>query len=758
MHETANEIDSQPLFEAKFTLGNGYMGSRGILEECPPKAVPGTYFAGIFDHLAFPEAQIINAPNPFHLAVLLPQDEQLAIFKAQTESHERILDLQKGLLYRHSIFKSQNNTEFDYQSLRFVSMNDLHVAVMHSVISPLSQSCMLTIDTSIDLNVKNQGLRENIQTFSIDEQEQMGDVEFICIRSLDHQKKIAYAQKTVIHLQGKTQPFSSPFSTYCVNKEEFITITKYIVFLTSKDVIDPSFLKESALEKLSSIVDKGFIQLLEEHCQAFRRRWDLYDIKLIGDNEAQAALRFNIYHLLIAANENVKDTSIGAKTLSGEGYKGHVFWETELLLFPCYLFSEPSVARQLLEYRFHRLPAAKKMTESKGYKGVLFPWESADTGLNETPFWSQDFDGTIRPIKTGGNSLHINLAIFYAIDSYYNVTQDIDFMHQMGLSMIIEMARFWKKKVVHNRKKDLYKIKRIMGPDEFHEEVNNNAYTNMLVAWSLEKTSLLISDFLKNYPYQTREILKAHKFFTRELRKLKTIAEKMYIPTHNDILVQFDKYLKLKDVSPLTLDSNGLPMFPADVLVMDLFKTQYVKQADVILLILLLPNSFNREIAEKNFNFYDARTLHKSSWSPPIHSAVAAQLGLQDKAYHYLTISLNSDKKNLYGNTRDGVHTPAIGGSWIAIVYGLCGLRALEDRLVIMPNLPPTWSSISFKVLFRGIFIHIHIDQYAVSLHLQESANLGASIRVQVCGEIQELEAGSRCLLPLQACSIFDLG
>jgi kojibiose phosphorylase len=762
-YEDNIEQGLQGVNESLFTLGNGYIGSRGIYEESAHNLLVGTFFAGVYDRATFIVPELMNAPNPFHLTIYSSQldfrlgvekralgvytlvqedasdednnaenssaksihsskDEKLDLYETSFERHRRVLDLRKGLLVRHTVF-NHTTGDVDYQSIRFISNKDVNIAVMRIVITSLTQDAHFSIQTDIDTNVKNSGiiLERHVRCFSIFATERINTFDYLSVESLDHENEIAYGQQIFLDLNGNTEPISHYNFEFELKKGCKATITKIITCHHANNLSDRRHLKEMVTHSLQIACDKGFAHLLHEHINAFENRWQQYDIKIVGDTDMQSIMRLNLYHLLIANHLDVKDISIGAKMLTGEGYKGHVFWETELLLFPCYLHSEPILARQLLEYRFNRLPAAKKIAADKGYKGALYPWESAHTGFDVTPPWTEDLDGTIKVVHTGKQSLHVNLAIFHAIYVYFNSTQDVEFMLRMGLLMIIEMARFWKSRVVHNRRKNLYKIKQVMGPDEFHDNVKNNAYTNKLVAWSLEKTVFLINKFQKEFPEETTKILKVTQLYAREKDRLKVISTRMWVPIKRKIILQFDGYLKLKLARTPSLDVFGIPKPLPDMLVIDFYKTQFIKQADVILLLLLLPTTFDRKTIEANFHFYNVRTLHKSSWSPPIYSAVAAQLDYHERAYHYFGIALNTDKKNIFGNSKDGMHAPALGGSWISFIYGFCGLRVIDDKLLMTPHLPILWQFVSFKFFYMDFILHVTINQHQVKIFVERA-------------------------------------
>lgn len=761
LEEENSDSELQQTNESIYTLGNGYIGSRGVYEEMPLDSLPGTFFAGIFEESKSKVAELINAPNPFFLSIELTKNEKLNLSQMKFTHHQRILDLKKGFLTRHTIFQNKNNELFDYQSMRFISNDKLNIAMMQVKITPLTKAADFFVDARIDTQVRNHGiiLEKNCQDFTIDEECNIGTLGYLSVNSLDGEKRIAFGQEIFVTMSNNDKKIPNNQFALHLEKDHTATITKMITFHAARKLMPRRKLKAIVTDCLENVSEKSFEQIFQDHAFVFENKWKNYDIQIAGDSEIQSALRLNLYHILIANHVEVTDVSVGAKLLTGEGYKGHIFWEAELLMLPCYLYSEPILARQLLEYRFNRLRAAKQNATDKGFKGALFPWESAASGKEETPSWTEDLDGTIKIVHTGHQSLHINVAIFYGLSLYFWATSDVEFMLEKGIVMMIEMARFWKSRVVYNKKLDTYKIKNVMGPDEFHDSLNNNAYTNYLVAWSLEKTISLLKWFHETFPEETNQILKNSKFYSREKIKIEKIAKHMWIPQHDKIMPQFDNYLKLKELRTPSLDVFGLPQLPSDFLVIDLYKTQFIKQADVVLLLFLLPKYFEKKLVETNFHFYEPRTLHKSSWSAPIYSGVAAQIDCNERAYHYLKIALDTDKKDIFRNAHQGVHTPAIGGAWVSLVFGFCGVRVLEGKLSITPHLPELWRSVSFQFHYLDFLIKVNISQIDLRITLENAKvdwlfNSGKrkpipSALVEVGGEVIEMMPGPEYVIPL---------
>lgn len=714
-------VEDQTLKESIFTLGNGYLGSRGTYEENPQRSDQGTFFAGIYNKNGQKVAELLNAPNPFFLRLSV-DNQFLEAFQTNVTGHHRTLDMNKGLLHRQTLFRTETGTVIDYQSLRFLSMADKHLGVMTVDVTSHDRDLLLTFDISIDLNVYNLSVTSQTKFFEVVREEHEGSLYFLTVRSLDGQHEISYGQRTTFSYKDENAELSSLKTTLKIERGKPLVLTKYLIFMTSNDIPDENERKLAIVKKLQTIARTDFHQVIEEHLDAWQERWQSQDIQLQGDPPLQHALRFNLYQLIIAAHPHAALNSVAAKLLTGEGYLGHIFWEAELLLLPAYLAAQPSIARDFLEYRFRRLAPALQIAESKNYRGALYPWESAGSGYEETPKWSVDLDGTMTPVYTAKYAFHVNLAIFYAINYYYLATADVEFMLSKGLAMMISLCRFWRSKIALDHNNNLYQVEHVMGPDEFHVDINNSYYINFLIAWSFKRLVELVTQFQTDYSVQTTQLLKNCHFYEKDQEKLLHISENIHLPTKKKLLIQFDQYLTLRPTEKIMLNAEGLPMIPSNILVADLGTTQYVKQPEVVLLFMLFPNLFSDKTKEENFEFYNSRTLHRSSWSPPVSSAVAAQLGQNEQAYHYLQLALFTDLKNIFANSQSGIHAPTVGGAWNAIIRGFAGLDITDQGLVLKPNLFSTWRALTFKIFYRDFYVNFTLEQDKVAVFLEEAA------------------------------------
>ncbi len=715
--ETGWDPELQNLHETRLALGNGYIGSRSILEENPPDCRPGTFFSGLYEGTRSLVPELVNAPNPIDFRISVG-GEKLGVVTMDVVNHKRILDMYKGILARHTTYSNARKKRFNYQSMRFFSMYDENIAVMQVYLTSLDEDATFTLTNSIDASIMNRGLvtEGDKQHVTVVESSKSGSVRCVCTRTIEKGILISYRSQVVVK-KGK-KVYSAPDWTFQLRlkKGESACITNYLSFHTSFGA-SMEKTKRASLGSVTRSVKKGFDQLIREHCKAWEKKWKRANIEIDGDPAIERAIRFNIYHLLIAASENCDDVSIGAKSLTGEGYRGHIFWDTEIFCLPFFVYTNPTIARNLLLYRYRRLNAARKIAREKGYQGAMFPWESADTGEETTPSWYKDGRGKIQKVLTMEQECHITADIAYAAVHYFMATNDADFMLNYGLEIILEAARFWASRLEYKQRKKRYEINNVIGPDEFHEGVNNNAYTNILAQWNLRAAAKFFNVFQRRYPAEVKKLMARINLKVSDLRNWGQMASKIYIPfsKKTGILEQFEGFFK-KRKSPLPeLDHLSVPLYPKGI--RDIGNTQYVKQADVVMILFLLSDIFSLETKRKNYLYYEERALHKSSLSAAIHAAVGAEVGEEHKACHYFEIATYADLKNIYGNTDAGIHAASLGGVWQALINGFAGVRIRKGVLSFNPQVPSEWKSIRFSIIFRGVDISVNIYGNKVVLY-----------------------------------------
>ena len=720
MKETHWEKDLQSIREAQFALGNGYLGTRGILEEIPFDSLPGTYIAGIYDRIGSQVAELVNFPNPFVFKLTI-DGEKLDISIMKILHHERILNMKKGLLLRHTLYQDSKKRKYDYQSLRFVSMDKKNIGAMQIVFTPLDSNCEIEIQAGIDTAVWNvsaltEGRKKHFKIKDIDRHQ---NARCLVVETLEKKYIVIYWSGFYYETGNKKIFAKDDTIVLKLKKNQTVIFTKifYIKHLPYSEYTPK--VKEVLFKKFYRTFHANFQDILKKHIKIWNLLWKKAEVFIEGALHIQQNLRFNIYHMLICANTDNGFSSIGARTLTGEGYRGHVFWDAEIFLMPFYLFNFPEVAKNMLLYRYKRLDKAREIALKNGFKGAQFPWESADTGTEETPEWARDINGNIIKIYTHKMEHHITADIAYAVYKYYLVTADEEFMENYGYEMLFETARFWSHRLEFTRRKK-YEIRHVIGPDEFHIDVNNDAYTNMMAKWNLLTAYDVFFKLKKKNPDLLNKLKRKLDLKEKEVRNWKKKASLIFINIKkNRLIEQFDGYLRLKKPDFIKRDENGIPILPPHLSTKDLGKTQLVKQADVIMLLYLLSDVFTTKTRKINYEFYIERTVHKSSLSAPICAIAACECGDLNRAYNLFNVALKADINNLYGNTRDGIHAASLGGVWQAVIFGFAGVSIKKEKLQINPRLPRAWRKIIFSLFWRGALIKFEVSNEIVRIRIE---------------------------------------
>ena len=469
---------------------------------------------------------------------------------------------------------------------------------------------------------------------------------------------------------------------------------------TSRDDDDPA---ARASERLKEAVGTGVSTLLERSARAWADRWATADVEITGDEETQRKARFAIYHLIGCANPEDEYASAGARSLTGERYKGHVFWDTEIFVLPFFVYTHPPSARALLMYRYHTLPAAREKARSLGYRGALYAWESTDTGEDVTPPFVYNSAGERLEILTGSQEHHISSDIAYGIWQYWRATQDEGFFLEAGAEMLLEVARFWASRA--ERGEDgRYHVQKVIGPDEFHEHADDNAYTNLMAQWVLRRGRQTVEWLRTHHPDRWRALSARIGFEEAELMAWGAVAEGLVdnLDPETGLFEQHRGYFDLEHIDLRDFEPRTKPM---DVLLgwSRLTRSQIIKQADVIMLLFLLGDEYPREVHQANFRFYEPRTSHDSSLSPSFHALAAARSGDLETAKRYFERAANLDLDFARGVTAaGGVHIAALGGMWHALIFGFGGMFVETEGPRFEPHVPEGWQMLRFSVLWRG--------------------------------------------------------
>lgn len=679
--------------ESLFAIGNGYVGSRGSLAEGSPLSAPATFVAGVFEAAPGSVPGLATIPDWTHLSMAV-EGHPVRLEAGTNLEHRRILDLRQGILWREWRYQDAAGRISRMRGLRLASMADRHLLIQSVTLSPENYSGSISVDAVLP--------------------------EPTTWRAAGTIIAVAAAQ----HIEGPESPSTElPILVagqvaLDVELGKTYRLDRLVAIHTSRDTDQPVAV---AREHAERVQETDVATLVEQHREAWLVRWQACDIRIDGDPAAQRALRFAAYHLLSAANPEDERVSIGARALTGSAYKGHVFWDTEIFMLPFFTLTYPEAARALLMYRFHTLPAARAKAAHLGYRGALYAWESADTGEDVTPPFVIAPDGEVVQIRAGALEQHISADIAYGVWSYWRATSDEPFLLDAGAEILIETARFWASRA-QPEEDGRYHIRGVIGPDEYHECVDDNAYTNGMARWNLEIGNAVARLVAERWPEQWRALAGRLALDPDEPDRWLALARDLYtgFDERTGLFEQFQGYFDLDDIDLATFEPRSAPM---DVLLgrERIQRSKVIKQPDVVMLLYLLWECFPPEVRAANFRYYEPRCGHGSSLSPAIHALIAARLGDVTLAQRYFQQAIEIDLANNMGNAAGGIHAAALGGLWQAAVFGFAGLSLTDAGPEPHPNLPLHWRVLSLRLQWRG-------QQHDITLPAQASP---AELRTQ---------------------------
>ncbi|MBU1027275.1 MAG: glycoside hydrolase family 65 protein [Candidatus Margulisbacteria bacterium] len=729
----------QAMYESLFTLGNGYLGMRGAFEENPHGSYRGMYIAGVFDKAESYVREIVKVPgwNDFSVWV---NGNKFSIDTCKVISHKRALDMKKGILHRTTIMKNPDGKKLKFESKRMIFAHQVRGALMCVSITPMNFSGEIKVISGLNGDVTNQGYfpEERIKHLNVVSMQRDKESIYLEMETRDDKTKIAIAADTVymgnnLNIIKVNRVYGEKFAQEMIFKAEKgsqYNFAKWISVFTSREGYERQ-INSTATDLLRDMMYEGVDYHVKKHVETREKMWQTADVQINGDRRAQKGIRFNIYHLLVIKPHHDPTVSIAAKFLTGEGYKGHVFWDTEIFMLPFYIYNFPEEARNLLMYRYYTMAGALKNSREMGYKGAKYAWESADSGEETTPNYGLRADGSSVKIFTGDEEHHIVSDVAYGVFNYMQATKDTDFLYKYGAEIIFQSARFWLSRV--EKRRDRYEIRKVIGPDEFHEHVDNNAFTNYLVMWHLEYALTIYNQMQKNAPEVLKALIKKIALESEEIEKLKVVSKTIFLSydQKSELIEQFEGYFSLDDFTVSELDSNGLPLWPKGLDLSNLERTQLLKQADVVLLLYLFPDRFSPDLKEKNYNYYEARTMHKSSLSPCIYAITGLDIGDHKRAYDYFIKTSYIDLLDANKNTGDGIHGAATGGAWMTAIHGFAGMRLRRNNLCFDPWLPKKWQEISYTCFWQGSLLQVKLNHKNISLKVIDGKAVNVTVRAK---------------------------
>ncbi|MBO0475643.1 glycoside hydrolase family 65 protein [Vagococcus sp. DIV0080] len=694
------------LQESLTSTGNGYMGMRGNFEEgFGGDNHQGTYIAGVWypDKTrvgwwknGYPDyfGKVINAINFIGMDIFI-NDHQIDLNTDTVSDFYQELDMEHGMLSRHFTIETSDMTvKFSFK--RFLSLTVKELGVIRMTAEVIKGSGSIKVVSKLDNNVHNEDSNYDEMFW---EEIAVGEG-FVTAKTIPNNFDIEQFTLTALmenHATGtaishkETAAFLATESfIFDVKEHDHIALEKQVIIVTSRDIEESKQL-EVATSLMKEVNELSLDEHQTNHALAWEKRWEIADVVIEGDDEAQQGIRFNLFQLFSTYYGEDERLNIGPKGFTGEKYGGATYWDTEAYAVPLYLaLADPSVTKNLLKYRHNQLPQAHHNARQQGLKGALYPMVTF-TGVECHNEWEITFE-----------EIHRNGSIAYAIYNYTNYTGDTSYIKQEGLEVLTEISRFWADRVHYSKRNKQYMMHGVTGPNEYENNVNNNWYTNYIAIWVLKYT-------LENYRRYQQET--AVQISEEEMAHWEDIIANMYFPKDDElgVFVQHDTFLD-KELIPVTdLDPKDVPLnqnWSWD----HILRSCFIKQADVLQGIYYFNNDFTMEEKRRNFEFYEPMTVHESSLSPCIHSILAAELGMEEKAVEMYQRTARLDLDNYNNDTEDGLHITSMTGSWLAIVQGFAQMKTYDETLSFSPFLPKKWSKYAFHINYRGRLLHVLID------------------------------------------------
>lgn len=727
--------------ETVYTIGNGYFCSRGTFEEGLVGANPATLLFGVFDDIPIAKEELANVPDWLPIKLFV-NGERFRLDQGHILHYERTLDLQRGIITRTVRWQSPSGAIVTIHSERLASLADEHTGAIRYSVTAEQSNVQVILWASLNTAVGNY----NVMHWETIDQGHEGDISWLLSQTHMTQVQLAQTMSFTTDTPGFEQEIIDSDVAPSIRLRgtiaagNTVTAEKVVVMYTTRDGVKPvhASLKHHrdilaaatlipepdihhalsldatdttttpAMPKLSA-----YSRILAPHETAWQQFWQIADVVIEGDDLAQVGVRYNVYQLRINASSHDNRYSIAAKGLTGFGYRGHVFHDTEIFMLPFYTYVMPDIARNLLIYRYHLLPASRKKAAQGGYQGAQYAWESTLSGEETTPpSIIHPETGEVIPVLNGPLELHITSSIAHAVMEYWHVTHDDDFIVQYGAEIMLSTAQFWASRVEKNETNHDYELTNVIGPDEWHEHVNNNVFTNVMVKQNLEAALQTWQWLQQHEPQRAMELAQQLHLRDADFARWQEIAQHMRIlqDKNTGLFEQFSGFFNLE-----TLDQGKFKgrsdSYQGILGVRGIQKYRIIKQADVLMLLTVLRDHFDRKTKKANWDYYYPLTDHDygSSLTPAFHVILACELGYPNEAYELFMKGTLVDIQNLRGNTPEGIHAACAGAVWQAAIFGFAGLVLTEQGYATHPHLPDAWKRLAFTCLYNGQPVHFDL-------------------------------------------------
>jgi trehalose/maltose hydrolase-like predicted phosphorylase len=792
------EPKEQKLREALCTLGNGYFASRGAAEEARADAThyPGTYLAGGFNRATTTVAgkeleneDFVNFPNWLCLSFKPEGGTWLDLQQVEVLAFDQTLHLDGGLLERNIRIKDEQGRISQLQSRRLVSMAHMHLAGQHWQLIPENWSGTILIRTALDGTVENGGVAryralESRHLQPLLSRQPAEDSLLLLVETRQSGILMAQAARTRLYAGAlQLQPvrqlqqqegYIEQVLEVAVEEGKCLTVEKIVALYTSRD----NAITEPGQDACNAIARAGrFAQLLEHHLRAWDRLWRRSHIAVSDSPDTERLLQLHIFHLLQTTSYHTigLDVGVPSRGLHGEAYRGHIFWD-ELYIFPFLNFRFPEITRSLLLYRYRRLEEARFAARQQGYRGAMFPWQSGSNGREESQVLHLNPQSGNWVPDTTFLQRHVSAAIAYNIWKYYSISGDRQFLSQYGAEMFLSIAQFWSSIARWNQERQRFDICSVVGPDEYHTEypgghplrdpeqpaLRNNAYTNVLVAWLMQRAA----DVLQLLELSRRqELMHELNIGQKELDRWEAISKKMYVPyvdPQQGIISQFEGYETLEEFPWEDYRKKYTDIGRLDRILEkegdNINRYKASKQADVLMLFYLfseqklekifrqLGYTFTPECIRKNIEYYQQRTSHGSTLSRLVFSWVLARYDHQRSWTNFEKVLISDFCDIQGGTTPEGIHLGAMAGTIDLLQRCYCGVEMEDEILHLSPSMPARLSQVQMRVQYRGHWLRLRIDQQQIEIELEEGYK--SILHIDIMGKKHKIQQGRKYAFP----------
>ena len=740
VREQRLNLDTLAQSESVFALSNGHVGLRGNLDEGEPHGLPGTYLNSVYELRRLPYAEagygypesgqtIINVTNG-KLIRLLVNDEPFDVRYGEVHSHERLLDLRAGTLTRDTEWTSPAGDTIRVSSVRLVSLVQRSVAAICYEVEAVDQPVRIVLQSELVANESLPG--------GADDPRASADVENPLIEeeSVARERGVVMVHRTresgLRVAAAMSHEIESPDGhidtdaggdvgrvTLATRLEpgQKLRVVKYLAYGWSSQRSRPA-LHDQVIAAMAAAKLSGWDGLQREQRDYLDDFWAGADVEVDGDPEVQQAVRFGLFHVLQAGARGER-RPISSKGLTGPGYDGHTFWDTEAFVLPVLTYTQPSAVADALRWRHSTLGNAESRAEQLGLQGAAFPWRTIE-GDECSGYW-----------PAGTAAFHISAAIAHAVIRYLDATCDEEFARDYGLELLVQTARLWRS-LGHHDAQGRFRIDGVTGPDEYSAIADNNVYTNLMAQQNLQAAA----DLAERHPEQAERL----GVTDEETASWRDAATDMYIP-YDERLHVHPQSEGFTDHAPWDFESTGPDQYPLMLHFpyFDIYRKQVVKQADLVLAMHMRGDAFTPEQKARNFAYYEALTVRDSSLSACTQAVMAAETGHLDLAHDYLGEAALMDLGDLEHNTRDGLHIASLAGAWTALVAGLGGMRVLDGELGFTPRLPGGITRLIFRMRFRGRRLKVHVTAKEAVYELLG----GEPLEISHNGESLSLDGGA---------------